>query len=116
MGHLVRSLPTAPFIHVISRHAWRVPKSVTQLELAEYIGVVLKQARALEHVDDQAAGSYKGSAVTDDKKPVKRKRASKKKAGGVGVPVGAVDTSADTEGHSDSGTVKTVKEDGDVGC
>ena len=86
LGHSVTPFNTAPGTLIISRHAWRIPKSVTINEVIEQVGMILKQARLLEH-EGTSEESASGGADKKPKQAAKRKRSTKAKAGIPGVQV-----------------------------
>lgn len=93
-GYTVKSMETTPQQVVISREAWRIPKTITQVELREHIDMILKQTRLLKH-EAAPSESTPERAAAKPKAPRKRKPAAK----AASEPVRAAPSEPEPEGE-----------------
>lgn len=77
MGHEVSVVDSTPDI-IIGFDAWRIPPGTSQDEVLQHVGMILKQVRATKHVQNTSEEPTQVGVTKKSRKPVKRKRASKK--------------------------------------
>lgn len=117
MGHSVVPLKEDDGHLIISRRAWRVPKSITQADLLKEVGTIIKQARLLEH-EDTTKDAEAGRSAKEHKPAKPRKPAAKKSTKGKGGAGAAKADQPDSGANlaADGGVIPRTVEEVSNGC